>query len=74
MAGTVVNLNELTSKEKAHAYRDANHVLDVVGTGFRFATAGELRAKLDWEVLRFARACAVLDAEGMGLFRHAVIR
>ena len=69
MVTAVVALHTLSPAELATAYRDANAVLDFVATGFRFKTAGDLRAKLDWEVVRFARACAALEAEGCGLFR-----
>lgn len=74
VASATVCWGHLTLKERANAYRDANAVLEAVHEGASTRTAGDLRAALDWEVDRFARAMAALHAEGIQLFDFKVTR
>lgn len=66
--GYLVDLDALTPAEMTQAYRDAIAVTDAIVDMPRDPfLLGDLRAKLDWEIPRFARACAVLQSEGVPL-------
>jgi hypothetical protein len=67
-----VDMSAITPEQLTQAYKDAHSCLEVVESGFRFAKAGDLRAKLDWEIDRFGRAMAILELEGCPLFRFRV--